>query len=330
LLAVDLYNRSGNERQLEAFIVHMSLAWLRLMQAKIEKDGGNLFIKNRRGQRLRHEDGGWKYKPLNSLTEELFAENDPRRVNLTFLTGLRNIIEHRYERDIAGLVAGRTQAHVLNYERTLTEWFGSAEGVGQQLRFPIFISSITQDAVAALKETRKRIPKGVLEWVQDFDTTLEPEMAADQQFDFRIYLVPHTGPKTEADAAMTFVKMEALDDSQRDEVEHVQTIIREKQVPVAGLDTLRPTQVAERVQAAIGKPFTVNNHTSCWRHYKVRPSKEAERPEVTKSDFCVYNKTFAQYAYTQEWVKYLIRKMSDDATYDFVLAGRAEFADDDE
>jgi hypothetical protein len=223
LLAVDLYNRSGNERQLEAFIVHMSLAWLRLMQAKVEKDGGNLFIRDRRGRRVRHEDGGWKYKPLNSLTDEQFAENDPRRVNLTFFTGLRNIIEHRYERDIANLVAGRTQAYVLNYDRSLTEWFGPEEGVGQQLRFPIFISSITQDAVAALKEVRKRIPRGVLEWVQDFDTALEPELAADQQFDFRVYLVPHTGPKTKADAAMTFVKMDVLDDQQRGAVEHVQT-----------------------------------------------------------------------------------------------------------
>lgn len=252
LLAVDLYNRSGNERQLEAFIVHMSLAWLRLMQAKVEKDGGNLFIRDRRGRRVRHEDGGWKYKPLNSLTDEQFAENDPRRVNLTFFTGLRNIIEHRYERDIANLIAGRTQAYVLNYDRSLTEWFGPEEGVGQQLRFPIFISSITQDAVAALKEVRKRIPRGVLEWVQDFDTALEPELAADQQFDFRVYLVPHTGPKTKADAAMTFVKMDVLDDQQRGAVEHVQTIIREKQVPVAGLNDLRPAQVAERVAEAIG------------------------------------------------------------------------------
>lgn len=29
-LAVDLYNRSGDARQLEAFIVHMSLGWLKL------------------------------------------------------------------------------------------------------------------------------------------------------------------------------------------------------------------------------------------------------------------------------------------------------------
>lgn len=35
-LAIDLYNRSGSERQLEAFIVHMSMAWLRLMQARTE------------------------------------------------------------------------------------------------------------------------------------------------------------------------------------------------------------------------------------------------------------------------------------------------------
>lgn len=244
--------------------------------------------------------------------------------------GVRNVIEHRYERDIASLVSGRTQAHVLNYERTLTDWFGSGEGVGQQLRFPIFISSITRDAVVALKETRKRIPKGILEWVQDFDAGLEPELAADQQFDFRVYLVPHAGPKTEADAAMTFVRMDALDEAQRGAVEHVQTIIREKQVPVAGLHDLRPSQVAERVGAAIGQPFTVNNHTACWRFYKVRPPKGADRPEVTKSDFCVYNRTFAQYTYTEAWVNYLIRKLSDEVTYDLVLARRPDEADEDE
>jgi hypothetical protein len=31
LLAVDLYNRSGESRRLEAFVVHMQIAWLYLL-----------------------------------------------------------------------------------------------------------------------------------------------------------------------------------------------------------------------------------------------------------------------------------------------------------
>ncbi len=324
LLAVDLYNRSGTERQLNAFILHMSLAWLRLMQAKVEKDGGNLFIKDKRGRKVRHEDGGWKYKPLNTLAEELFADNEALRENLGFVIGLRNIIEHRHETDIAYLVSGKTQALVLNYEKALTDWFGLDEGLGQQLRFPVFISSITQDAIAAIKEAHKRVPKGVLEWVHDFNAGLKPEIAEDQQFEFYISLVAHTGPKTEADAAMTFVRMDDLDVGQPAARAHMQTIIRDKKVPVAGLDQLRPSQVAERVAGAIGKPFTVNNHTTCWRFYGARPPQGAEHPERTRSEFCLFNKTFGQYTYTEAWVNYLIRKMSDEATYHSVLFGRLD------
>jgi len=53
-LAVDLYNRSGMERQLEAFIVHMSMGWLKLLQAHFEKTGLDIFIRDERGWRIRH------------------------------------------------------------------------------------------------------------------------------------------------------------------------------------------------------------------------------------------------------------------------------------
>ena len=153
VLAIDLYNRSGQQRQLEAFIVHMSLAWLRLFQAKVERDGGDLYTRNQKNnRRIRAEDGDWRMKPLDVLTGELLTDTDPRRVSLEFFTGLRNKIEHRYEKDISALVSGKTQAHVLNYERTLVDWFGSSESVAHELRFPIFLSSITDDAALAGSE----------------------------------------------------------------------------------------------------------------------------------------------------------------------------------
>jgi hypothetical protein len=147
--------------------------------------GLDILIRDDRGWRIKRPDGGYKHRGLHDLSSEFFAENDPRLVNLNFFTRLRNIIEHRYERDIAALVAGRTQAYLLNYEQTIVELFGADEGLADELRFPLFLSSITGDAVDSLKKVRARVPKGVLEWVQDFDTSVEPEIAAGQRLTSR-------------------------------------------------------------------------------------------------------------------------------------------------
>nr|WP_176697666.1 DUF3644 domain-containing protein [Arthrobacter koreensis] len=300
----------------------MSMGWLKLLQAHAEINGGDPYIRNSRGHRIRHEDGGWRFKPLHTLMNEYFQNTDPRKANINFFVGLRNIIEHRYERNTAALVAGRTQAYLLNYERSLVDWFGQSEALGSELRFPLFLSSITEDAAQAVKTIRAQAPKGVLEWVQDFDAELEPQIAADQRFDFRIYLIPHKGPKTEADAVMTFVKPEELSPEQRAVMDQVQTIIREKHVPVADLGALRAGQVVEKVAAALGRPFTIHHHTQAWKYFRVRPPTNSTNKQNTKADFCRYNAAFEQYVYTEAWVTYLIRKLSDETVYGLVLAYR--------
>jgi hypothetical protein len=320
-LAVDLYNRSGRERQLEAFIVHMSMGWLKLLQARGERDGVDLYVRDKQGHRIRSQDGDWLCKPLGVLAAEYFDGKDPRLSNLMFFIKLRNRIEHRYEREIATLVSGRTQALILNYETTLVELFGAEEGLSQELRFPLFLSSLTDDATEALKTLRKRVPKGVLEWLRDFDASLDPDLAADQKFDFRVHLIPHTGAKTEADSAMTFVRFEELTEEQLGTMRQVQTIIREKQIPVSGLNELLPTEVARRVAAAIGRPFHVSSHHSkAWKFFGVRPLEGADDPTKTNADFCRWNKPFNRYVYTEAWVDFLIRKFSDEDAYNELLS----------
>lgn len=303
--------------------MHMGMGWLKLLQAHAEKNGGDPYFRNRRGHRIRHEDGGWKFKPLQTLLNEYFSDADPRKANIEFFIGLRNVIEHRYEKNTATLVAGRTQAYLLNYENSLVDWFGQEEAMGSELRFPLFLSSITSDAAEAVKAVRAQVPRGILEWVQDYDATLEPAISADQQFDFRIYLIPHKGPKTDADAVMTFVKPDDLTEDQRAVMDQVQTIIREKQVPVADLGALRAGQVVEEVSTELASSFTMHMHTQAWKYFKVRPPTNAADKHNTKSDFCRYNAAFEQYVYTKAWVSYLIRKLSDQRVYDAVVAHRA-------
>lgn len=242
-------------------------------------------------------------KPFDKLTGELLADIDPRRVSLEFFTGLRNKIEHRYEKDIAALVAGKTQAHVLNYERTLVEWFGSEESVAQELRFPIFLSSITDDAVEAVKSVAARVPRHVRQWVYDFDANLDPPVASDQAFDFRILLIPQTGTKTTADTAMIFVKLEELDPEQRAVIDQAQTIIRDKQVPGANLDKYIATEVAREVAKRLGHTFTVTEHTSCWKHHGVRPPLDGKaKPEDTDARYCVWDRIAKRHLYTSAWI----------------------------
>lgn len=320
-LAVDIYNRFGTERQLEAFIVHMSIGWLKLIQAHFERSEKEIYLRDARGRRVRDpDDGDFKQRSLRDLSDEFFPHDDPRKANLAFFSGLRNQIEHRYERDIAKLVAGRTQAYLLNYEETLVDLFGDSEALADELRFPVFLSSITDDAVDSLKKIRARIPKGVIEWLQDFDTSTEADITADQRFDFKVYLIPYKGSKTDADAAVTFVRDDQLTDEQRAVMDQVRTIIREKKIPVGGTDEFLPGQVVTQVEAQIGREFTLYMHTQAWRYFRVRPPNGALDPCKTKSEFCYMDETFGRYVYTPAWIDYLVRKLSDPNVYEAIAS----------
>jgi hypothetical protein len=320
-LAVDLYNRSGAQRQLEAFIVHMVLGWTKLFQAHTERLGNDLYERDENGWRRKHPEGGHLYKPLRTLMAETFTQNDPRVANIDFFIRLRNQIEHRHESQIAALVAGRTQALLLNYEKTLVELFGSQEALGSELRFPLFLSSITEDAVAAVKRLRASVPRGVLEWIQDYESTLDPAIVDAQTYDFRIYLVPHTGAKSTADAAMTFVRADELTEEQKAVLDQFVTIVREKNVPVEDFNGILPGEVVKRVAAKLGaKRFDLHVHHQCWVSFGARPKGSADNKAQTRAEFCRFNQAFNQYVYSPQWVDYLIRRLADDDTYAAVRA----------
>lgn len=184
----------------------------------------------------------------------------------------------------------------VNFEKTLAALFGEDEGLVDSLR-SAFVSTITDDAVKVIKATRRRVPRAVLDYVQDFDAALEPEPAADST-------------------------IEDLDPDQRELMEKMQVVIRDKPVPVANLGALLPSKVVARVAAQLMWRFTVNDHTAAWRHWGVRPAADSAHPERTKAEFCRYDEAFNQHVYTQVWVDFLGRKLSDAAIYEEVT-GRA-------
>jgi hypothetical protein len=320
LLAVDLYNRSGEARRLEAFVVHMQIAWLYLLQARFERDGIDFYYRDARGRRKKI-DGEYMTWDLARCIKEVFPnQNHPARRNVEFFIGFRNKIEHRYEQLLESVTAGKAQSLIMNYEQILVETFGEKESLAERLRFPVFLTSLSDTAVAALKDVHRRLPRRLTKYVAEYDAALTDEVRDDHRYEFRVYLVQQTGPKTEADALMRFVRFEDLTENERQQLEQVQTIVREKQVPVANIDRHKPSVVCDRVSEVLGVRFTPSSdHVRAWKYYGVRPETGAGPPERTDARYCVYDEPHRDYVYTDAWITKLTTELRDPAKFKEVI-----------
>jgi hypothetical protein len=325
LLAVDLYNRAASERSLEGFVMHMHVAWLYMLHAKFQRDGVDYRYRQANGWFVR-VDGEIKTWELARCLREAFPdEASPVRANVEFFIQVRNKIEHRYEQLLATALAGKTQALVLNYEETLAAWFGAKESLGESLRFPVFMSSLTPDAVSALKATHRKLPKKLTTFIREHDAALRGEVAEDWRYDFRVLLLPQTGPKTESDAVMRFIREDEMTPEQRQARDVVQTVVRNKTVSVQNKGRHKPGTVAKLVSEKLGVKFSpFGHHVAAWRHYKVRPDTGAARPELTDERYCVYDEPHGDYLYTDAWVKKLAKDLADPETFKRVTARAPE------
>jgi len=321
LLAVDLFNRPGDERRLEAFIVHMQIAWLYLIHAQFERDGVDFWYRQESGRRVKLEDGAFKAWELARCIKEVFPNQEhPVRKNVEFFVGLRNRIEHKYEQRLEPVIAGKAQSLIMNFEQFLVDTFGAKEGLAERLRFPVFVSSLSDGAVQALKETYKRLPRRLTKYIEEFDSVLSDDVRDDFRYEFRVFLIPQTGPKTEADVAMRFVRIEDLPDEQRDQLEQVRTIVRDRHVPVANIDRHRPSYVCGKVSEVLGVKFTPSHdHVQAWKHYAVRPLSGSANMKRTKSQYCVFDEAHGDYVFTDAWINLLTTELRDPAKFREVI-----------
>jgi hypothetical protein len=315
LLAVEFYNTTGERRSLEAFVVHMHLAWLYLLHAELLRDRVDFRyweVRADRRRRLVRVDGDAKTWELGRCARERWPkENDPVRRNLEFFIGLRNRIEHRHQDAIGLAVAGHAQAMILNFENELISAFSANEGLADRLRFPVFVSSITPDGLAAVKRIRTRVPARTLRYINDFRDGLDAEVAEDARFEFRIHLVPQIGPKGDADMAVNFVQLEDLEPALREALERVgRTGVVAKQTkrePVQNMGLYKPHAVVDRVAAAV-PGFNMADHVAAWKRHRVRPESGARDPAATDPRYSVWDEPHGDYLYTDGWVRKLIRE----------------------
>jgi hypothetical protein len=315
LLAVEFYNTTGERRSIEAFVVHMHLPWLYLLHAGFRQAGTDYrYWRDLDSGRkvLERVDGEPKTWDLARCARERWPRDDePVRKNLEFFIGLRNRIEHRYQESIGLMVAGHAQAMLVNYEEELVDTFGSNEGLADRLRFPVFLSSLTPDGVESIKRIRAKVPARTLRYINDFREGLDADVAADARFEFRVHLVPQTGPRTEADLAINFVQADTLDPADREALERlgraglVAKHTRDR--PVQNLGRHKPGHVVSEVASRI-PGFNMADHTAAWKRHRARPEAGADDPAATDERYCIYDEPHGDYLYTEAWIRKLVRE----------------------
>nr|WP_215545436.1 DUF3644 domain-containing protein [Amycolatopsis sp. CA-230715] len=220
-------------------------------------------------------------------------------MNVELFINLRNKIEHRYEPELKSMTGGKAQALVVNYDAELTAAFGGKFSLADKLRFPVFLHALRPDGAEQLRAATANLPRPTRDLVSRFETGIEQDLLDDLRYDFRIRLVPITGPKTSADLAVNFVKLDELSDEERrvmvDAGRTGTVIVRDRHVDVVSKDKLLPGRVAQLVDSALPFEFSVNAHTKVWQHLRVRPPCGSLKPHETDARYCLYDEPFGLY-----------------------------------
>jgi hypothetical protein len=298
LRACDFYNQRRQQRTLEAFLVHMLLAWHGLLQALNERDGVDL---------------GRQWDLAAALAQRIPDPTNPVRVNAEYFIKLHELVARATPKAMSAvelLVAGKAQSWIRNFEALLVTEFGTGESLANDLRFPVFLASLTAGA-DGVTGARARAPRRIVAFIDAFDAKLDPAIAQDDRYEFRVLLFQKTGPKGEDDAAIEYLSVKAMSAEQRKAMDSAMVIVRDKQVPVANLDRLRPGEVVKRIQPSV-PAFNVTYHTYATGYFKVRPRGGAPDPTATVGAFCLYDAAHGDYVYTQAWVNKLLRELQPD------------------
>jgi len=320
LLAVELHNRPDTHRSFEAFTVHMHLAWLYLLQARCGRDGVSYhyFREVGRVRRYDYVDGERKCWDLAKHARERWPDPaEPVRANLEFFIGLRNKIEHRFARHqdaLALATAAHAHALLINFDAELRNEFGQTWSLATRLRFPIFVGSFSNDGEAALRTLRATLPASLRQYIARFESGLSENVLSDERFQLRLCLMSVTGPATSDALPLQFVRWDDLSPEQQaamaDAGRRGTVVVRNRLQAVANHGRLKPRQATRLVQARIPFVFNLHHFHEAYLKLKVRPAGNSKHPEVTNTDYCVYDEAHRDYTYEMRYVELLVRKCS--------------------
>ena len=319
LAALRAFNDPSSGYRTEQFILLMVIAWNSVMQAILDRDGVDYFDRDAAGK-TKMVDG----RPRVRDTDELIGLVGDARIpppaaeNLKYFLRLRNLIAHRYLPALDAPTAGHAQSMLINFEDILVREFGAEAALGDELYLPLQIGKFQREP--ELKRIQARLPLDVVEFLDREREQVPEDILGDTRYCMRIFFVPTTANRERsADTAVTFVKPDEISKDLLAALPRTSVVTKPKRIAIASDGLFKSKAVVEQVTSRLNARFTMDTHTRCWKHFKVRPSKGAAEPEATNPRYCIYDKLMDGYGYTPEWVDKLVKDLSDEATYQSIV-----------
>lgn len=325
LLAVEIYNKPRATFRSYGYIVLMHIAWTSLLHAIFEKKGIKYFYKKNkvRYKKISGDRQSWE---LSKCVKEYFSKaDDPVRKNLELFIILRDKIEHRFLPEIDNDIFGECQAMLMNYEYILSKEFGENESINENLVFSLQFSKILHDSQKEVEKIKKSSDyKNVSDFISNYRKALKDDILSSLKYNFRVYLIPKIGNhKESSDFVLEFIKYNPVDKQANEKFSNLIVALKQNRVQADGF---LAKKVAEKVYQSIkdkmppGWKFNgSSHHVRCWKYYKVRPEKNSRKPENTNKKYCYYSSAFNQYVFTEEWVKFLIKKLPVASEYNKIM-----------
>lgn len=325
LLAVETYNRPTATFRSGAYVVLMIIAWTSLFHAMFLRKRIKPYYRkpgSTRYERIDDEPRRWELKEC--LQQHYKANNPASRRNLEFFIGLRNKIEHRSLAQIDPEVFGECQAMLLNFESMLVSEFGDRYAIRGGLTFALQFSRVVpKSSSGPAAKANAGAFKAIKQYVDAFRSSLSADVQNDLAYSFKVFLVPKIGTHASKDSvAVEWTKYDPSKPEEMRQYEKVVAMIKPKEVQIANLGLLKPTQVANQVAARLGKRFTIYDHKLCHEHFKIRPPGGAPDPSACNAQFCVYDDLHKDYCYAPQWVDFLGERLADPALYANIITRR--------
>jgi len=312
LLAVEVYNKPAIAFRSGGFIVLMIIAWTSLLHAVAYARGRKPWHKAK-GRYVREDDNEPRHWELRECLRFYFEDdNPPIRKNLEFFALLRNRIEHRSMPALDAKIFGECQAMVIGFDQLLEREFGSKYKLDHMLPFSL---QFGRSRVLDERPPRSSGWKAVSAFIDTYRSALGSDILASNEYSFQVFLLPRIGNhERSADLAVQWVHYDPNKPVEMAEYERIVALIKPKQVGVERSDLMKPKAVAFKVAATLKKPFTMNDHATCWKRYGVRPSQAGPNAR-TDDRYCVWDGLANAFVYTPAWIEFLVTELADEDTY---------------
>lgn len=332
ILAVDVYNKPRTSFRSGAYVVLMIIAWTSLFHAIFERDKVSYYYKKSPESRFYKKIDGdkmaWEVKECAKYYFTNYNVIEPVQKNLELFIPLRNKIEHRLLPELDETLFGECQALLHNFEYMLDNEFGKEHCVNESLVFSLQFAHWFPKSDGFKKNSSSDLVK-LKEYIENYRGGLDKDVYADPRYSFKVYLIPKiVNNANKADCAMEFIKFDSSNPEEMKTYEKLTTIIHEKNPPVSNKGLLKAGEAAEKVKKELTKfyglkiNFHHNNLLKCCEYYEVRPKKGDKNKENTKTNFCKYDAAHDDYLYTNDWVNFLVKQLTNKETFTSIFPNR--------